>query len=78
MHYRNHLKGFGLVFTIFLTVCSSFFSRKMEEKMNSGGDQETKSHDERTEETESQRKRNQVLIRKKWKVPTGKGGKKTK
>lgn len=44
--------------------------------MNSGGDQETKSHDERTEETESQRKRNQVLIRKKWKVPTGKGGKK--
>lgn len=46
--------------------------------MNSGGDQETKSHDERTEETASQRKRNQVLIIKKWKVPTGKGGKKTK
>lgn len=31
--------------------------------MNHGGDQETKCHDKRTEETE--RKRNQVLIRKK-------------
>lgn len=40
---------------LFLTVCSvffCFFSRKMAEKMNSGGDQETKSHDERTEETQ--------------------------
>lgn len=34
----------------------------MEAKMNSIGDQETKFNDKRTEETESQRKPNQVLI----------------
>lgn len=47
--------------------------------MNSVGDQETKFNDKRTEETESQRKPNQVLILeiKKREVPTWKGRKKT-
>lgn len=56
-----------------------FFPRKMEVKMNRGGDQETKSHDKRTEETKSLRTRNQLSLRKKSdRFQQGRGGGKKK